>query len=346
MQSAAINLDKLDLTKLIHESLETHLKTHTPKHSFQQVYNYALLPAGKMFRPKLAWASAIDQFNKYQEQEVCNESKNLIANCSLLGSALEMHHTYTLLHDDLPCMDDDAYRRGKLSTHKQFNEWSALLAGDGLLNLSYQLLFKIEHPLIVDYGRYFAWCMGTKGLIHGQCLDLSEESNLSLNSLIHTHRLKTARLIQASVVGGRVIGLPQNCIENSKIKQWKDIKSAHRLGEALGITFQLLDDLSELVIENHFEQDLGELELKINPWLSHKISDVSKITQNYLERIEHNIYGKNLKAVLSEYFGKMYKNIQKDAIESTLRRHNNKNLKDFEQNYLPVMATLDRLRHL
>jgi geranylgeranyl pyrophosphate synthase len=142
-------------------------------------------------------------------------------------------------------MDNDDVRRGRATTHKKFGEWNAILTGDLLLNLSYQLIFSIRNlseKELQMLGKIFSHSLGGKGLIHGQYLDLSKEMNSSLDSLILTHKLKTARLIQVALIGGAILS---GHSENSELKK------IAKLGENIGIIFQLLDDLSELKDKNH-----------------------------------------------------------------------------------------------
>ena len=119
----------------ISQNLKLHLKQCIPNQLMKEVYEYCVLPPGKLFRPKLVYAIAKDLSEKTNLQ--------ITQNHKYLASFVEVHHAYTLVHDDLPCMDDDDFRRGKPSAHKAYGEWKALLAGDGLLNVSYELLSKL-----------------------------------------------------------------------------------------------------------------------------------------------------------------------------------------------------------
>ena len=168
---------------------------------------------------------------------------------------MEIHHAYTLVHDDLPCMDDDAVRRGRPSTHRQFGEWQALLAGDGLSTLSYRALSLIKSPQLPRLLRYTSWALGPKGLIGGQHLDLSGEMTRSFSQLMATHKLKTSRLMQVALVGSGLL------TEGADLRT---LKTPHRLGEYLGISFQLLDDLGELG-----DEQLPARESQINSFLVH-----------------------------------------------------------------------------
>jgi hypothetical protein len=178
------------------------------------------------------------------------------SNYAYFASFLELHHAYTLAHDDLPSMDNDEIRRGKDSLHIKFNEWQALLAGDGLLNASYALLGLIKSEHLGILLRYCTLCLGPRGLIHGQYLDLSGEMRNGIENVVETHFLKTARLIQCALTGPIILSATKN--------KFKKFKNYHRLGSSLGITFQLLDDLVELS-----ESNISVHEKDINPWPLH-----------------------------------------------------------------------------
>ncbi len=231
----------------IEQFLKQELKLHIPKHQFSEIYSYALFPAGKLIRSQLLLNVAKDLGNKAKEN-------NLLLACAFI----EYHHAYTLMHDDLPCMDNDDYRRGKPSSHKAYGEWQALLAGDGLLNASYSTLAKIKSPHINTLLRFATAFTGPKGLILGQVLDLSHEMNDNFSKLVKTHELKTARLFQLSFLFPYYLGLEGKA-------DMKKVWSLTKLGRDLGIYFQLLDDLSELT-----EKNLSEHELSVNPFLKQR----------------------------------------------------------------------------
>lgn len=256
-----------------------------PKHSITEAYLYALFPAGKLFRPNLVMAMARDF--KIQNQD----------NHLLLAASVEIHHAYTLVHDDLPCMDNDDFRRGKPSTHKIFGQWRALLVGDGLLNMSLQLISKIKHPQHQQLLAYYLHQTGPKGLIHGQTLDLSLEMNFNFENLVLTHELKTAKLIQLSLVGPYL--LTENC-------NFKTAKQIHRLGKKLGITFQLIDDLSELT-----ENDLSEHESQVNPWprYQHECLNYCLKLLKEIDQLLNDLNLKEVEIIISSYYHKMLNSI-------------------------------------
>lgn len=144
--------------------------------------------------------------------------------------SVELMHSYSLVHDDLPSMDNDDYRRGKLSTHKKFNEAQAILAGNGLLTLAFELLSsKYSSILSNELSR----ASGSKGLAGGQSIDLLSQINkTNLKNILNIHELKTAKLFEFSVAAPFMI-----------IGDKKRIKIAKRYGLLLGKTFQIIDDL-------------------------------------------------------------------------------------------------------
>lgn len=246
-----MNIDQL-LTERLNNALAHYLESSTSKHPLKEAYSYAVLPAGKLFRPKLVWNSFLDLDIKNAQTALMDQKIFLNHPVTLLACAIEIHHAYTLVHDDLPAMDNDLMRRGKPSLHAKFGEWQAILVGDGLLNISYQLLAKINHPQALNIIKIFSHATGPKGLIEGQVLDLSHEMNKSLENLIRTHELKTARLIQTSLSLSSLLATNDN---ETACKFW-------RLGYHLGVLFQLLDDLMELR-----DSELSAHELSVNPYL-------------------------------------------------------------------------------
>jgi len=315
---------------VIEDNLRSHVEWITPNHLIKNVYIYATLPAGKLFRPQLSLAAAIDfATSKYLKTENLFNKKS---NHAMLASALEMHHAYTLIHDDLPCMDNDDIRRGKPSTHKQFNEWKALLAGDGLLNGSYQLISKINSPYTQTILQLFSWALGPKGLIHGQVLDLSGEMKENFDQLIKTHELKTGRLIQLSLVAGHLLIPDTSC---SSSDRYRSSITLAKLGFHTGILFQLLDDLSELA------DPLNEHEKSINPWLNFGMESyqtlLNSLNKSHQLLINHKLT--SIHSTMKLYYTKMLTQIEPNisSIQAVLKVAN-KNI-----NLSPVIDTLHRL---
>lgn len=234
--------------------LENFLKQHSPSGSkFFDVLEYAAIPAGKQFRARLVYALATDL------GAISDDHKTL-------ASSIELHHTYTLLHDDLPCMDDDDMRRGRLSTHMKFGEWSAVLAGDALLNMSLAGLSQITAGKLPWLLKFYGHCTGARGLILGQYMDMSGMINSDLNSLLQTHTLKTSRLIQLAIVGSYHLARPM---------EFYQLYQLMKLGKFVGINFQLLDDYEET------EGEIGQHERDVNPFLKYDKAALVQMIQRF-----------------------------------------------------------------
>ncbi len=291
-------------TLQIEKMITHHLNLSLPHHQMRDVYFYAVLPGGKFFRPGLVWSVACD----LNESNFDQAKSNFQSNHALLASSVELHHTYTLLHDDLPCMDNDLIRRNKPCTHIAYSEWQALLAGDGLLNISYQLISKMKHPRALELLKLFSWACGPKGLIHGQSLDLSHEMSLSFQNILRTHELKTARLIQVAILGSALLSSESpNRSPNRSLE-----KKLFSYSKFLGINFQLIDDLSELV-----DNDLSPHELEVNPWLKFTHETLQTTLELLVKfedlRVELSML-KETNKVVSDYYKKMI-NIMEPKIE-------------------------------
>jgi farnesyl diphosphate synthase len=186
---------------------------------------YATLEGGKRVRPLLAFAAG--------ELAGANASRLEIA-----AAAVELIHAYSLVHDDLPCMDDDVLRRGKPTLHVEYDEATALLVGDALQSLAFQLL--AEHPLAdtpqaqLDMVRMLAVASGSRGMAGGQQIDLeSTGTSLSLAELEFMHIHKTGALIRAAVLLGGACGQL-----DADARQGLD-----RYARAIGLAFQVVDDV-------------------------------------------------------------------------------------------------------
>jgi geranylgeranyl pyrophosphate synthase len=268
------------------------------------IMNYAVLPAGKLFRPRLVEAIALDL------------TKNLSDDHIHLACALELHHAYTLVHDDLPAMDNDLIRRGKPSTHAKFGEWKAILAGDALLIASFEELMKVKSPKIRELHRLFSWCTGGKGLILGQYLDLGSLGKVSTEEVVRIHELKTARLIQAAVAGAALIS------------QNKFSRPYFRLGRDIGVTFQLLDDLNELTAS-----ELSPHEKDINPFLLNRTLAMTSFRRSFdhLRDLMEKEQLNHLNRMLENYFEDNRKSLREGLtmIETHLGQKISEDLKNF-----------------
>jgi geranylgeranyl diphosphate synthase type II len=197
---------------------------------------YSAENPGKLLRPLIMATVALELWGK-------SAAKFPWQKLFPLMWAVELHHTYTLIHDDLPCMDNDDVRRGRPTVHKAFSESSAVLAGDALLGDSFQLLSKTSTMELAQLVRFFAFCTGAKGLIAGQLMDLSviqgNRKDLSVQEILRIHELKTGRLFLFSFLAPLYLNIfESSSLENIKF-QWKLLT---RLASHVGLLFQLNDD--------------------------------------------------------------------------------------------------------
>lgn len=203
-----------------------------------EAMHYSVFAGGKRLRPILLLAT-----HKLFNEDV---SKSLP-----FAAAIEMIHTYSLIHDDLPAMDNDDYRRGKLTNHKVFGEGIAILAGDGLLNKAYEIMLneivKSENPSITARAaEVLGDAAGVNGMIGGQVADIiSEDQEISAEKLNYIHVHKTGALIEAAMVSGAILA-EATAEEVEKIRQ---------VGKNLGLAFQIKDDVLDIVGD---EKQLGK----------------------------------------------------------------------------------------
>jgi farnesyl diphosphate synthase len=153
-------------------------------------------------------------------------------------AAVECIHSYSLIHDDLPCMDNDRMRRGKLATHVKFGESTAILAGNSLLTLAFEMIvdknYKIEHKSKAELVKALALCSGHTGIAGGQYLDLNfENKKKRFLDILDMQRKKTGKLFNFCCLAAGVIAK----------KNTKELKSLSKLGEDIGLLFQLADDV-------------------------------------------------------------------------------------------------------
>ena len=187
---------------------------------------YSVLNGGKRLRPLLVYLSS-ELGNSTSEAQ------------DLVSSAVELIHCYSLIHDDLPSMDDDSLRRGLPTCHKKFGEAIAILAGDALQPMAYSLLThsnEIEDKLKVNLIALLSEACGQNGMVEGQILDISDHKSLSLEELDYMHNKKTGSLIRACLeMGGLISYLQENEIDLLK-----------EYGEKIGLAFQIRDDIIDL----------------------------------------------------------------------------------------------------
>lgn len=209
--------------KQIDDYLDRYLikKNVYPK-SLHEGMRYAIFSGGKRIRPILTIAAA---------QAVGGR----IVPAMPVACAIECVHAYSLVHDDLPCMDNDDYRRGKQTVHKKFGEWTAVLVGDALLTFAFDLITKVKPAEeSVQISKILAQAAGARGMIGGQMVDkLYERKRLTLPVMDFININKTGKLLAASCHTGAIVG------GASKAKE----KIILKYGEHLGLVFQLIDDI-------------------------------------------------------------------------------------------------------
>lgn len=191
-----------------------------------QSVRYSLFSGGKRIRPVLAIASA----------EACGKQNQDVLR---VACALECFHTYSLIHDDLPAMDNDDFRRGRPSNHKKFGEANALLAGDTLLTFGFELLAGVSQPHIAArLVQEIARGIGQKGMIGGQVEDLRasrSKKRVPLREIERIAKTKTACLIRVSCWAGALAGGATD----------QEAKAMAKYGECLGLAFQMVDDIMD-----------------------------------------------------------------------------------------------------
>lgn len=219
--------DMKEKQELVNIILDRYLprKDEYPK-SLHKAMRYSLFAGGKRLRPYLTMLTY--QMYKKDPEDI-----------TPVAAAIEMIHTYTLIHDDLPDIDDDDYRRGKKSCHVLFGEGEALLAGDALLVNAFELITyaNISPELKVRFVRELAHACGISGTIAGQMVDIeSEGKKVSKKTLAYIHENKTAKLINICLrFGALAAGAPA-----------KEVAALEDYGNHLGLVFQIVDDLLDI----------------------------------------------------------------------------------------------------
>jgi len=221
------------VAKITDETLEKVLPSEsTYPESIHRLMRYSTFAGGKRIRPCLVLAS----------HEACGGVFNN-ENALLTSAAIEMLHTFSLIHDDLPCMDDDDFRRGKPTAHKAFTEALAVLGGDALCIEAFEILTRTGR---VDIIQEIAKSLGTKGMIAGQVVDIeSEGMQVTRKTLEYIHDNKTAALIRACVrCGALLAGASGDSLE--KLTSY---------GNNIGLAFQVVDDILD---EESTTEQLGK----------------------------------------------------------------------------------------
>ena len=221
-------------TRAYRETIESYLASiyapykEEPQQPIFQAANYSLLAGGKRLRPIFAL-------------EFCRMCGSDPQKALPFGAAVEMIHTYSLIHDDLPCMDNDNYRRGRLTNHKVYGEGMAVLAGDALLTDAFAVACRapLSDPgVIAEAIAVLSECAGSLGMIGGQVLDImSQERECTQQEVLDIQSRKTGRLIVAPCVLGTLAG--------GGSQEQKE--AAARFASLLGLAFQIRDDILDVI---------------------------------------------------------------------------------------------------
>lgn len=235
---------------LADDALERLLPAPTVEpHSIHRAMRHSTFAGGKRLRPILCMEAA---------RCVAHELPGAAPN---LGAAIEMVHTYSLIHDDLPALDNDDLRRGKPTCHVAFGEAIAILAGDALQTLAFQTIAQLQAsaPTIVEILREFSFAIGTgvggalpPGMIGGQVMDIEGEGHKPTAELVERiHRAKTGALITTSIVCGGLLGL-DHCLASKDgtarlaCTAQDTIARLRTFGEKAGLAFQIVDDILDM----------------------------------------------------------------------------------------------------
>ncbi|HEY9691710.1 MAG TPA: farnesyl diphosphate synthase [Oculatellaceae cyanobacterium] len=238
------NLAAFDLSSYlaqIQPQVEAALDNSLPVTYPEKIYEamrYSLLAGGKRLRPILCLAT-------------CEMVGGTIAMAMPTACALEMVHTMSLIHDDLPAMDNDDYRRGKLTNHKVYGEDIAILAGDGLLAYAFEYIAKATQGVpadrVLQVIAQLAHAVGATGLVGGQVVDLECEgkSDTSVETLTYIHTHKTGALLEACVVCGAILGGASAEV----------LQKLSRYAQNIGLAFQIVDDILDITAT---QEELGK----------------------------------------------------------------------------------------
>lgn len=195
----------------------------------KEAMRYSLIALGKRVRPNLLY-EVVKGYGL--SESVADE----------FACAIEMIHTYSLIHDDLPAMDNDDLRRGRPTCHKQFDEATAILAGDGLLTYAFDVASssKADPSIVVKCIQVLAQCAGSNGMVLGQDLDMNESNASDWDYVRKVHKYKTGCLLSAPLMMGALVAGK----DEETVRQW------HEIGISLGLAFQIQDDILDVELSS------------------------------------------------------------------------------------------------
>ena len=280
----------------VNKRLEKYFKDgNKDKTILKESIRYSLLAKGKRLRPILCLAS-------------CETFNGNLTQAMPVACAIEMIHTYSLIHDDLPSMDNDSLRRGVPTNHRVYGESTAILAGDALLTDAFNVIVKegakkkIPKDILCDLVELLSNACGSDGMVEGQVLDLETDKNknVKVEDLKRLHLLKTGALISASTVAGAIIA-------GAKSDELKNLK---KFSDSIGLAFQIKDDLIDDAGAGKTGKSGGsDRKNKKSTYLTvlgkeksiKLIDDLNKKANNYLNKIDRNT---QILRSLANYLGK------------------------------------------
>ncbi|MBQ9688860.1 polyprenyl synthetase family protein [bacterium] len=227
-------MNSTEYISIIEKSLDELLPIKYPEKIYESM-RYSVLAGGKRLRPMMCL-------------EVCRIFGGDVEKAIPTACAIEMLHTQSLIHDDLPCMDNDDYRRGKLTNHKAFDEATAVLAGDALLSYAPNLILKsqLDEEKKLRVLEEFFKAAGVDGIISGQIVDLdSEGKHIDRETLMYLHTYKTSALFKFALKAGAIIAGASD----------EDVEKMEVLGQKFGLAFQMCDDILD---ETSTFEELGK----------------------------------------------------------------------------------------
>lgn len=216
------------LLEQLESYIQRYINEQVQEKPLRESMNYSIAAGGKRIRPLLLF-STVASFNQTVDLGAIQ-----------VAAALEMIHTYSLIHDDLPAMDDDDLRRGKPTNHKVYGEALAILAGDGLLTMAFQLLSQSEVAADkkIQLIQLLAETSGASGMVAGQVADiLGEGKLLSLEELMAIHQRKTGELLRFAILAGGILSNQDS----------QTLTELERLANHLGLAFQIRDDILDVI---------------------------------------------------------------------------------------------------
>jgi len=265
------------------QDVEAGFKPYMPEESGYaktvcEAMNYSIMAGGKRLRPLFM----------YEMYQILGGKEEALIRPFMM--ALEMIHTYSLVHDDLPAMDNDDYRRGQLTTHKKYGEDMGILTGDALLNMAFETAFlafdsKGDAARIGQALKVLGEKAGVKGMVGGQVVDVENNGNfVDEDTLYYVYKNKTAALIEASLMIGAILAGAEK----------EQVEEAEKIGTEIGIAFQIQDDILDVIGEEdvigkpvHSDEKNEKSTYVAIHGIEYSKSKVKEYTENGLQRLDN-----------------------------------------------------------